>query len=77
MHRGVDRWVFNIAPLLSVMAVLMLWSSFRGRRPVGVDLSVGVVYVIAAGAISAIDLMAGWGSNNKFALLGRSARSRS
>lgn len=72
MHRGVDRWVFNIAPLLSVMAVLMLWVVIPWTPTlVGVDLSVGVVYVIAAGAISAIAiLMAGWGSNNKFALLG-------
>lgn len=72
MHAGVDRWVFNIAPLLSVMAVLLLWAVIPFTPSlVGVDLSIGVLYVLAAGALSSIAiLMAGWGSNNKFALLG-------
>ena len=53
MHAGVDRWVFNIAPLLSVMAVLLLWAVIPFTPSlVGVDLSIGVLYVLAAGALS-------------------------
>ena len=37
----------------------------------GVDLNVGVLYIIAAGAIGTLSIiMAGWSSNNKFALIG-------
>ena len=72
MHSGVDRWVFNIAPLLSVMAVLLLWVVIPFTPTlIGVDLSIGVLYLFAVGSLSSIAiLMAGWGSNNKFALLG-------
>lgn len=72
MHRGVDRWVFNIAPLLSVMSVLLLWVVVPFTPTlIGVDLSIGVLYLFAVGSLGAIAiLMAGWGSSNKFALLG-------
>ncbi|NLE51346.1 MAG: NADH-quinone oxidoreductase subunit NuoH [Chloroflexi bacterium] len=72
MHSGVDRWVFNIAPLLSVMAVLLLWVVIPFTPTlIGVDLSIGVLYLFAVGSLSSVAiLMAGWGSNNKFALMG-------
>jgi len=38
---------------------------------VGVDLSVALLYVLALGSVTTVAvLMAGWSSNNKFALLG-------
>ncbi|NDJ75868.1 MAG: NADH-quinone oxidoreductase subunit NuoH [Chloroflexi bacterium] len=69
---GADRWVFNIAPVLSVMAVILIWAVIPfGPGLVGVDLSVGVGYIVAVGSLGAIAVvMAGWSSNNKFALLG-------
>jgi len=37
----------------------------------GVDLNIGALYIIAAGAIGTLSIiMAGWSSNNKFALIG-------
>jgi NADH-quinone oxidoreductase subunit H len=37
----------------------------------GVDLNIGVLYIVAAGAIGTLSIiMAGWASNNKFALIG-------
>ena len=38
---------------------------------IGVDLNIGALYIIAAGAIGTLSIiMAGWSSNNKFALIG-------
>ncbi|MBV6390817.1 MAG: NADH-quinone oxidoreductase subunit H [Anaerolineales bacterium] len=67
-----DKPVYNIAPILSMMSVLILWAVVP-LAPVmlGTDLNVGVLFIIAAGAIGALSIiMAGWGSNNKFALIG-------
>ena len=69
---GADRVVYNLAPVLSVFSVLILWAIVP-LAPVifGVDLNVGVLYLVAAGAVGTLSiLMAGWSSNNKFALLG-------
>ncbi|HEX8992218.1 MAG TPA: complex I subunit 1 family protein [Anaerolineales bacterium] len=69
---GADRVIYNLAPVLSLMSVLLLWAIVP-LAPVilGVDLNVGVLYIIAAGAIGTLSiLMAAWGSNNKYALIG-------
>ena len=70
--RGADRVVYNLAPILSLMSVLLLWAIVP-LAPVilGVDLNVGALYIIAAGAIGTLAIiMAGWSSNNKYALIG-------
>jgi NADH-quinone oxidoreductase subunit H len=69
---GADRVVYNLAPILSVFSVLILWAIVP-LAPVilGVDLNVGLLYLVAAGAVGTLSIiMAGWSSNNKFALLG-------
>jgi NADH-quinone oxidoreductase subunit H len=69
---GADKVVYNIAPMLSMMSVLILWAIVP-LAPVilSVDLNVGLLYLIAAGAIGTLSIiMAGWSSNNKFALIG-------
>src|SRR5689334_7425516 len=69
---GADRVVYNIAPMLSMMSVLILWAVVPlAPRIIGVDLNIGALYIIAAGAIGTLSIiMAGWSSNNKFALIG-------
>ena len=69
---GADRVVYNLAPILSLMSVLLLWAIVP-LAPVilGVDLNVGALYIIAAGAIGTLSIiMAAWASNNKYALIG-------
>jgi NADH-quinone oxidoreductase subunit H len=69
---GADKVVYNIAPMLSMMSVLILWAVVP-LAPVmlGVDLNVGVLFVIAAGSIGTLAIiMAGWSSNNKFSVIG-------
>ncbi len=71
MNAGVDRWVYNLAPILSVMSVILLWAVVPFSDAwIGTDLNIGVIYLIAVGAIGTIGvMMAGWGSNNKYSLL--------
>ena len=69
---GADKVVYNLAPMLSMMSVLILWAIVPLAPTVlGVDLNIGALYIIAAGAIGTLSIiMAGWSSNNKFALIG-------
>jgi NADH-quinone oxidoreductase subunit H len=69
---GADVFVFNLAPILSLASVLLLWAVLPIAEVVfGVDLNVALLYIVAAGAIGTLSvIMAGWSSNNKFALVG-------
>ncbi|MBV6451802.1 MAG: NADH-quinone oxidoreductase subunit 8 [Anaerolineales bacterium] len=69
---GADRALYNLAPILSMMSVLILWAVVPLAPTIlGVDLNVGVLYIIAAGAIGTLSIiMAGWSSNNKYSLIG-------
>ena len=69
---GADKVVYNLAPMLSMMSVLILWAVVPiAPTMLGVDLNIGVLYIIAAGAIGTLSIiMAGWSSNNKFAMIG-------
>src|SRR5215510_11768224 len=69
---GADRIVYNLAPILSMMSVLVLWAVVPlAPNILGVDLNVGVLYIIATGAIGTLSIiMAGWASNNKYSLIG-------
>ena len=69
---GADKVVYNLAPMLSMMSVLILWAVVP-LAPVmlGVDLNAGVLFIIAAGSIGTLSIiMAGWSSNNKFSVIG-------
>jgi NADH-quinone oxidoreductase subunit H len=69
---GADRVVYNLSPMLSMMSVLILWAVVPlAPSIIGVDLNIGALYIIAAGAIGTLSIiMAGWSSNNKYALIG-------
>lgn len=69
---GADRLIFNLAPIIALATVLMLWAVIPlSPTMFGTDVDVGVLYVVAVGAIGILGiLMAGWSSKNKYALLG-------
>jgi NADH-quinone oxidoreductase subunit H len=69
---GVDRFIYYLAPLLVVMSVIGIWAVMPLAPGVyGTDLDVGILYVVGIGAIGELGiLMAGYSSNNKFAMLG-------
>ncbi len=70
--KGVDLVPYNLAPILAVGAVLLIWAVMPlTSNIVGVPLKVGLLFVIAAGGFGELGIMlAGWGSNHKYALLG-------
>ena len=69
---GADKVVYNLAPILTVSAVILLWAVIPfAPTVVGTEVNVGILYIVAVGAIGTLGIiMAGWASNNKYALLG-------
>jgi len=69
---AADRWVYNLAPLVIAIFALTTYAVLPfAPGVVGTNLNVGVFYIIAIGSGSIVAIiMAGWGSNNKYALLG-------
>lgn len=69
---GVDKFLFLIAPCLVVLGAFLSFVVIPfGSRLQGADLNVGVFYVVAVSSLSTVGLiMAGWASNNKYALFG-------
>jgi NADH-quinone oxidoreductase subunit H len=69
---GASRLVYNLAPILTLAAVLLMWAVIPFAPTLfGTDINVAVLYIVAVGAIGTLSiLMAGWASNNKYALLG-------
>lgn len=69
---SADRIVFNLAPILATIAAILVFAVLPvAPGVIGADLQAGILYVVAIGALSEVAaLMAGWSSNNKFALLG-------
>jgi len=67
-----DKWIFRTAPLLFIAVAIMLYLVIpMGDGMQIVDLNIGVFYFISLGSLGTIALlMAGWGSNNKWSLLG-------
>ena len=69
---GADTRLFILAPCLVVVGAFLSFVVLPfGSRLQAVDLNVGVFYVVAVSSISTVGLiMAGWASNNKYALFG-------
>ena len=69
---GADKFIFNIAPIFALATVLLLWAVVPfAPTIIGADINVAVLYIVAIGSIGTLAIiMAGWASNNKYALLG-------
>jgi NADH-quinone oxidoreductase subunit H len=69
---GADVVPYNLAPILSVGSVLLIWSVIPFTMTImGVNLNVGLLIIVASGGLGVLAiLLAGWGSNNKYAMLG-------
>ncbi|MEA3349412.1 MAG: NADH-quinone oxidoreductase subunit NuoH [Chloroflexota bacterium] len=69
---GADYWVHLLAPIIIIVPALLIYAVLPfGDRLRGADLNIGILYIVALSTIGTIAiLMAGWSSNNKYALLG-------
>jgi len=68
---AADRTVFNLAPVVFVVPCLLIFATIPFAPNIGVaDLNIGVLFFLAVSSMEIVGLfMAGWGSNNKYALL--------
>lgn len=69
---GADKVPYNLAPILLVMGTLSVWAVVPFAVNIfGVNLDVAILYIVAVTGMGEFGVvMAGWGSNNKYALLG-------
>ena len=68
---AADRAVFNLAPVAFLVPCLLIFGTMPFAPGIGVsDLDNGVLLFLAISSMEIVGLfMAGWGSNNKYALL--------
>lgn len=69
---GADRGLFILAPALVMSAALGMFAALPMAAGAGfTDLNLGIVFIIAISSLATIGvIMAGWSSNNKWALYG-------
>ena len=69
---GADRWVFELAPFAVFGPIFLAFVAIPFTRSWAVSfLDLGLLYIVAVTGLTFIGLlMAGWASDNKYALLG-------
>src|SRR3989338_11039057 len=69
--RAADRVVYNLAPIVFLIPCMLIFATIPFAPALGVaDLNIGILFFLAVSAMEIVGLfMAGWGSNNKYALL--------
>ncbi len=67
-----DRLAYNLGPILIIVPAMAVYAVIPfGKGMVGADVNIGVLYLVAISSLATIALLAaGWGSNNKYSLLG-------
>ena len=71
MPETADKPVFTLAPIVFLVPCLLIFATIPFAPGIGVaDLDTGVLFFLAISSLEIVGLfMAGWGSNNKYALL--------
>jgi len=74
---NADRLIFTIAPFFSFFAAVLVWAIIPFAAPIGdfkfqiTDVNIGILLVFAVTSLGVYGaVLAGWSSNNKFAMLG-------
>jgi NADH-quinone oxidoreductase subunit H len=70
--RASDRRLFNLPPIIVFIPAMLTFAVFAWAPDmVYADLNVGVLYLLALSSVTSLAIfVAGWASNNKYALLG-------
>ena len=68
---AADKAVYNLAPIVFLLPCMLIFATIPFAPGLGVaDLNIGILFFLAISAMEIVGLfMAGWGSNNKYALL--------
>ncbi len=69
---GADRWVFNLAPIVMIVPLLMVLAVLPfGRDSFLANINVGLLFIFAVTSINTLAMfMAGWASGNRYAMFG-------
>ncbi|MDA1307641.1 MAG: NADH-quinone oxidoreductase subunit NuoH [Acidobacteria bacterium] len=69
--RDADRRVFMLAPVVFLIPCILIFATIPFAPGLGVaDLNIGILFFLAVSSMEIVGLfMAGWSSNNKYALL--------
>jgi NADH-quinone oxidoreductase subunit H len=67
-----DKLVYWLAPIVAFFPVLLIFAVIPFQNgALLTDLNIGILYVLAVASISSVGVfMAGWGSSNKYSMLG-------
>ncbi len=70
--KHADKFLYELAPFMVIIASVMAFSCIPINKGMEIlDFNVGVFFLLAASSIGVVGiLLAGWGSNNKFSLIG-------
>ncbi|HEY9168975.1 MAG TPA: NADH-quinone oxidoreductase subunit NuoH [Lutibacter sp.] len=68
----IDKFLYNLAPYFVIVSALMAMAVFPfSKQFQAFDINIGVFFLIAISSIGVVGiLLAGWSSNNKFAMIG-------
>jgi NADH-quinone oxidoreductase subunit H len=69
---AADKLIFKTAPMFFIVVSVLLYTVIpMGQDMQVINLNIGLLFFISVGSLSTIALlMAGWGSNNKWSLMG-------
>jgi NADH-quinone oxidoreductase subunit H len=69
---AADRWVYRLAPAVALVPYLVALAAIPWSATwIAADVPAGLLFVLAVTSVGVLgSLMAGWGSGNKYALLG-------
>ena len=68
----IDKFLYNLAPYFVIVSALMAMAVFPfSKQFQAFDINIGMLFLIAISSIGVVGiLLAGWSSNNKYALIG-------
>ena len=68
---NVDKVIHLLAPIVAIVTAIMVFAVIPFQNGASlVDLNIGILYIVAISSVSVVGLvMAGWSSNNKYALI--------
>ncbi|HNP96105.1 MAG TPA: NADH-quinone oxidoreductase subunit NuoH [Cyclobacteriaceae bacterium] len=72
MNKNADRFLFNLAPYIIMIAAFMAMASLPFAKGLqALDFDIGLLYISAVSSLGVIGiLLAGWSSDNKYSLIG-------